>query len=261
MMVTLASAGPSATSPSGPGVASSWAETFWASAGKLFRRAAAATAEPNSASASRRVIMTSLRRGMDLGWSAKASLAPWQDGAASRLRAGTARGLARHRRAEPLERDPEGLRLDARSRGLDAGALLLAHRGLGLAGLAARYRPLLQDEAADAAPAVMGVDALDQQRRQMLHLEREGALDAHDQGRGLRPRLGIEPALPARPFELHGARGLRQALAGDLRPSRDHVRGRKALRRERRTEAGIDEVGKGFRTGHARKGVQRPRWP
>src|SRR4051812_9099227 len=191
MIVTLASAGPSATSPSGPGWARASTGTFWASAGKLLNRAAVARAEPNSASASRRVIMTLLRTGMDFAESAKASLAPWQDEAASRLRAGAASGVARDRGAEPLERRAQGLLLDRRGRGPDPRALLVADDGLRLPRLPARDRPLLQDQSPDAAPAVMGVDALDQERREMLELDREGPLDAQHERRRIGPDLGV----------------------------------------------------------------------
>ena len=65
------------------------------------------------------------------------------------------------------------------------------------AGAARRHRPLLQDEPADAAPAVMGVDALDEQRREMLHFEGEGALDPHHQ-RGRAPAAPSGSAPPGR---------------------------------------------------------------
>src|SRR5215207_3898879 len=175
-IVTLAFAGPSATSPRGPGAASSSGETFCASAGKPGRSAAAAAAEP----------------GVVLG-----------------------RKLRQRRARRP----------------------------------GPRHRALLQDQPADAAPAVMGVDALDEERREVLQLEREGALDAHDQRRRLRPRVGVGPPA-ARPFEPDRARKRRQPVAGDLGPGRDHVGSREALRAERRAEAAVDEIGEGLRTGH-----------
>ena len=67
-------------------------------------------------------------------------------------------------------------------------------------------RPLLEDDPADAAPAVMGVDALEHDRREVLHLEREGALDPHHQGRGFRPRArDRRPRGAALPLDLERA--------------------------------------------------------
>ena len=59
-----------------------------------------------------------------------------------------------------------------------------APSGAGFAGAggARRTGPCLSDEPPDAAPAVIGVDSLDRQRREMLQLEGEGALDPHHAG-------------------------------------------------------------------------------
>ena len=96
----------------------------------------------------------------------------------------------------------------------------------------APHRPLLQDDAPDAAPAVMAVHALDHERREMLHFEGEGALDPHHQARRSRAGPPVGARGPARHSSLSGWREAGEALADDLRPGDDDVGGGKALRRE-----------------------------
>src|SRR5208337_3554449 len=74
-------------------------------------------------------------------------------------------------------------------------------RGLWRAFYGAVKRSLAKSDLADAAPAQMRVDAFDDDRSRMLDLQREGALDAQDQGRQRRRRVRIAPRR-SRPLHL-----------------------------------------------------------
>jgi len=119
-----------------------------------------------------------------------------------------------------------GGRIDARARGRPAGA---------------PDPVLLQHDPGDAGPAVMGVDPLDHHRREMLQLEREDALDAHDQRAGF-GRGGLAPAA-LRPFQLGRPAVACQPLAADLRPGGQDVGRGESLRREGRPDATLDQLG------------------
>ena len=111
----------------------------------------------------------------------------------SRFRAWSAAGRADHGFAEaPQSRleslfgnGPDGRPDPLPSRPRSPGERL----GAAIPGVAP---DLLQDDAPDAAPAVMDVHPFDHDRRQVLHLQRKGALDPHDERRGFRPRRRID---------------------------------------------------------------------
>ena len=134
----------------------------------------------------------------------------------------------------PIDPIAEGdLRLDARNR----FAVELRQR---LQRDERSDRPLLEHELADGAPAEMGVDALDQQWPELLHLQREGALHPHDHRRRLRGFTRRRP--PPRPVDLERARARRQPLADDLRPERDDGAPGKTLGGKRGRDAVVDQL-------------------
>ena len=154
---------------------------------------------------------------------------------------------ADHGCAEPLERGAQALGVDIRECGRDPLAVRLGERGRGaLSTVGAANPALLEDEAADATPAIMRVDALDDHRREMLELEGESAFHLDPKHGGFGPRVPVDARAP-RPVDPDRLRRARKALSHDLRPSADDVRRRKALRRERGSEARAHEVGERLR--------------
>ena len=130
----------------------------------------------------------------------------------------------------------------------------------------ASHRTLLQDDAPDAAPAVMDVHPFDHDRRQVLHLQREGALDPHDERRGFRPRRRIGACGPAFPLDLERLREGGEALADDLGPGDDDVRRGEALRRQEGPRQASTKserwsrFGLRFSISQSKNPVGEPRW-
>ena len=124
--------------------------------------------------------------------------------------------------AQPVVGDRLGDRGGALARGFARGRR-------GAAGLArCGERPLAQRDPADAAPAQMGVDPRDDDRRGVLRLQREGRVDAQNQGRWAPARRGLLGAA-RRPLDLRRlgvARDARRRRSPASRRSGSSGRGR-----------------------------------
>ena len=170
------------------------------------------------------------------------------------------------RLAEPVEGRPQGVLLDRlrRRRRPSRRSAWLRTGGAGRFFSTPPHRALLQHDPADAAPAVIGVHPLDDDGREMLHLEGEGALDPHHQGRRLGPRLRVGMRGLALPLDLQRLGEGGEPLADDLGPGHDHVGRGKALRRQARAQADVEKLGEGAgqrpRLRIVMLNVQKPRW-
>jgi len=94
-----------------------------------------------------------------------------------------------------------------------------------------------------APPAEMAVDPFENERRKVLDLKSEGALDAYHQGGG-RAFILAGPGA-ARPFERDRLAELGQSITDDIGPGEHHIRGRKTARGERLAECRRHEIGEG----------------
>ena len=123
----------------------------------------------------------------------------------------------------------------------------LAHRGAARRGFASAFvahASLADDELLGAAPAEIGVHALEDDGRHMLDLE-PVSRPRHGSPRWRPSRSSILASLrAARPFERDRLADAGEPLADDLRPGEHDIGGREAARRERLAERGCDEVGK-----------------
>jgi hypothetical protein len=103
-------------------------------------------------------------------------------------------------------------------------------------------RALLQQEARDATPAEVGVDALDDEGREMLQFQRESRLDAHNERRRnwvVFPRVAM---LPHRPLHLDRPRHRGEPLADNIVPKQNETGMAKTLPRQNRVDRGLNEV-------------------
>ena len=153
-------------------------------------------------------------------------------------------GSRRRRRASlsiaraPSSRQGEPQFVVGDRRGESGGAL--ARRRARRRGRAMRLagrgeRPLAERDAADAAPAEMGVDALDDDRRGVLRLERERRVDAQHQRRR-RDRIRVLARAARRPLDLRRLGVARDVGADDVGPVGDQAHLAEAARGERRRD-------------------------
>jgi hypothetical protein len=153
-------------------------------------------------------------------------------------------GGAQHPRAEPRQSLPQRF-----LRHIDGE--FFRRRYSGLAGCAGR-RPgrgpcrdgtLFQQDARDAAPAEMGVDALDEDGCEMLQLKCEAGLDPDDQR--CRSWAIVHRAVPSprRPLHLDRLRDRGESFAHDVVPKQDKTGLAKTLPRHNRIDRGLNELG------------------
>ena len=96
-----------------------------------------------------------------------------------------------------------------------------------------RQRALPEGDLVDASPAEMRVHPVDDDRRVVLRLEREGAFDPEHQGRGSDRRVGIAFGGPRRPLQLDRPGVTRNRFTDDRRPVGDQARLAQAPRGQR----------------------------
>ena len=102
-------------------------------------------------------------------------------------------------------------------------------------------RPLFDDDFSYAAPSIPGIDPIDNNGCLMLKIEGKGALGPHDQGRRLGSVLRWRTRRPPRPLDPQRLTMSSELFANDFRPCRNNVGRSKALRRESRSKALVEE--------------------